>query len=121
MKIRQFFVFLLLSIMLGAFGLSNRALAAAEKTSFDVDKAIAAGDHQGLSDYYKSQADLYRQKAQSHENMHADYKKSLVHYKGMENTFTTHCNALKKAALNTAAQYDDLASEEAKLAKKPKK
>ena len=86
--------------------------------TFDVNKAIAAGDHQGLADYYKAQAEVYRQKAAAHDTMHADYKKSHVHYKGMENTFSAHCATLKEDALKTANQYDAMAKEEEALAKK---
>ena len=105
------FFALILVILMGGSGKTGFA-----QQTFDVNKAIAAGDHKGLAEYYKSQADLYRQKAASHDNMHADYKKSHVHYKGMENTFAAHCATLKQDALNTAQQYDALAKEEEKLA-----
>jgi hypothetical protein len=105
-----FFALMILTLM----GL--RVTIGFAQQSFDVNKAIAAGDHKGLAEYYKSQADLYRQKAASHDNMHADYKKSHVHYKGMENTFAAHCATLKQDALNTAQQYDALAKQEEKLA-----
>lgn len=90
--------------------------AAASAQDFDVQKAIAAGDHKGLAAFYKAQAQAYRDKAAKHENMHADYKKSHVHYKGMENSLAAHCAILKERALETAKQYDALAAEEEKLA-----
>lgn len=90
--------------------------AAAPAQDFDVQKAIAAGDHKGLAAFYKAQAQAYRDKAAKHEHMHADYKKSHVHYKGMENSLAAHCAILKERALETAKQYDALAAEEEKLA-----
>ncbi len=89
---------------------------AAPQEPFDVQKAIAAGDHKGLAAYYKAQAQAYRDKAAKHEHMHADYKKSHVHYKGMENSLAAHCAILKERALETAKQYDALAADEEKLA-----
>lgn len=97
-------------------GLPAKAVTAAQ--DFDVQKAIADGDHQGLAEYYKAQAEKYRQKAAKHDTMAADYKKSYVHYKGMENTMQTHCVGLKAKALETAKQYDEMAKAEEKLAGK---
>lgn len=95
-------------------GLPMKTVSAAQ--DFDVQKAIADGDHKGLADFYKAQAETYRQKAASHDTMAADYKKSHVHYKGMENNMATHCATLKADALKTAAQYDEMAKTEEKLA-----
>ncbi|HKY63555.1 MAG TPA: hypothetical protein VJR29_09060 [bacterium] len=93
----------------------NSAMGAEQK--FDVDQAIAAGDHKGLAEYYRAQAEDYRKKAAAHDTMHTDYKKSHVHYKGMENTFQAHCSQLKEKALETAAKYDQMAQDEEKLVK----
>lgn len=95
-------------------GVPMKTVSAAQ--DFDVQKAIANGDHKGLADYYKAQAEKYRQKAAKHDTMAADYKKSNVHYKGMENDMATHCAKLKADAMETAAQYDEMAKAEAKLA-----
>ncbi len=99
----------------------STSAAAPAMTEFDVKKAIASGDHVGLAKYYKEQAEIYRQKAASHENMHKDYKTSHVHYKGMENNFAAHCSILKENALKTAKNYDELAEQEEKLAGMPEK
>jgi hypothetical protein len=107
--------FALMLTLLLAVGPTQTVFA---QPTFDVDKAIAAGDHQGLADYYKSQAVVYRQNAAKHDNMEANYKKSHVHYKGMENALPVHCATLKKDALNTADQYDAMAKEEEALIKK---
>lgn len=87
---------------------------------FDLKAAIAAGDHQGLANYYKAEAEAYRQKAAMHENMRMEYGRTSAHYKGMENTFATHCSSLKAEAEKTAKDYDQLAKEEETLAAAPK-
>ncbi len=113
---------LFILVVVSMLGLNHLPLGRTQSSSqdFDVNKAIAAGDHPGLAKYYKAQADVYRQKAALHENMVMDYSKSLVHYKGMDSTFKAHCSALRESALKSAAQYDDLAKEEEKLAAQPK-
>ena len=88
------------------------------QASFDPQKAIAAGDHKGLANYYKSQADAQRKIADMHDAMRANYGKDHVHYKGSENVMTGHCMNLKGQALKSADDYDALAAQEAKLAEK---
>lgn len=83
---------------------------------FNVQEAISKGDHKGLAAYYKEKAEKYRKRAAKHETMEADYKKSHVHYKGMENTMAIHCKALKAKALEAATQYEEMAKAEEKLA-----
>lgn len=88
------------------------------QANFDVQKAIASGDHKGLAEYYKSQAEAQRKIAGMHDAMRADYGKDHVHYKGSENVMTGHCMNLKLQALKSADEYDALAAQEEKLAAK---
>ena len=87
----------------------------AQSSSFDVDKAIAAGDHKGLAEYYKSQAEAQRTIAAMHDKMKTAYRNTHVHYKGSENVMAGHCGDLKFQALKMAEQYDALAKQEEKL------
>jgi hypothetical protein len=107
---------------LALFFAAGMQIAGSAETSgkFDVKAAIAAGDHQGLANYYKAQAESFRQEAAMHENMKMEYGRTSAHYKGQENTFSTHCAALKDDAEKMAAKYDEMAKEEEKLAT-PKK
>lgn len=108
-----------LAVLLFALGVwAHPTPSLAAEQPFDVGKAIAAGDHKGLADYYKAQADLYRKKAEEHDAMMADYKKGHAYYKGMENSFQAHCEKLKKDALSMAEKYNAMAAEEEKLIKK---
>ena len=104
-------------LVISGIGLHSRPLMSAEQ-NFDVSKAIAAGDHQGLADYYKAEADRYRKKAADHEAMMADYKSTHAYKKGMENSFQAHCTKLKADALDMAEKYDALAKQEQDLVKK---
>lgn len=97
---------------------SGLALGArAQAQSFDVDKAISTGDHKGLAEYYKSQAEAQRNIAAMHDKMKVAYRESHVHYKGSENVMAGHCGDLKFEALKAAEQFDALAKQEEKLAK----
>lgn len=106
-------VALLFVLAFGSFTISN---ARAQSGSFDVEKAIAAGDHKGLAEYYKSQAEAQRQIAAMHDKMKTSYRNTHVHYKGTENVLAGHCGDLKFEALKMAEQYDALAKQEEKLA-----
>jgi 7-cyano-7-deazaguanine synthase in queuosine biosynthesis len=88
----------------------------AQSGSFDVEKAIAAGDHKGLAEYYQSQAEAQRKIAAMHDKMKTAYRNTHVHYKGIENVLAGHCGDLKFEALKMAEQYDALAKQEEKLA-----
>lgn len=101
---------------MGVFVLSLPAKAVEQ--NFDVQKAIAAGDHKGLAGYYKLQADEQRKVAEKHDKMKVAYKDSHVHYKGSDNVMQGHCSNLKDQALKAATQYDDLAKQEENLASK---
>lgn len=92
------------------------ALPGAHAQSFEVEKAIAAGDHKGLAEYYKSQADTQRKMAELHRKMKTEYRRTHVHYKGIENVLAGHCGNLSHEALQMAEQYDALAKGEEKLA-----
>lgn len=82
----------------------------------DVEKAITAGDHKSLAQYYKSQAEAQRKIAEMHQKMKAEYRKTHVHYKGTENVLAGHCGNLEQEALKAAEQYDKMAQEEENLA-----
>jgi hypothetical protein len=86
--------------------------------AFDVEKAIASGDHKGLAEYYKDQADAQRKIADMHDKMKISYRESHIHHKGTENVLAGHCGNLKFQALKMAEQYDAMAKEEGKLAEK---
>lgn len=98
-----------------AMGMASPVIA---QQSFDVEKAIAAGDHKGLADYYKTQAEAQRKVAAMHDKMKVSYRDTHVHYKGTENVLAGHCGNLKEEALKSADQYDDLAKQEELLIKK---
>ncbi len=83
---------------------------------FDVEKAISSGDHKGLAEYYKAQAEEQRKIAAMHDKMKVAYRQTHVHYKGIENDLAGHCGDLKFEALKMAEQYDKLAAQEEKLA-----
>ncbi len=108
-------VFFILALVLSLQSVSQVQAQA----SFDVQKAIAAGDHKGLTEYYKSQADAQRKIAAMHDSMKVAYRDTHVHYKGTENVLAGHCGNLKLEALKMAAQYDELAAQEEKLAAIP--
>lgn len=97
------------------FSLSSFAQA---ETSMDVEKAISSGDHKGLAEYYKSQAEAQRKTVEMHKNMKKTYTGQHAHYKGYENVLAGHCGNLQFQAAKMADQYDALAQEEEKLAAK---
>jgi hypothetical protein len=106
-------VALLFALVFSTFTISN---VHAQSGSFDVEKAIAAGDHKGLAEYYQSQAEAQRKIAAMHDKMKTAYRNTHVHYKGIENVLAGHCGDLKFEALKMAEQYDALAKQEEKLA-----
>ena len=112
-KITFFSLFLFFVLALSSF----RPNLLHAQTSFDADKAIAAGDHKGLAAYYKSQAEAQRKIAEMHKKMKTSYRDTHVHYKGTENAMATHCGNLQLQAEKMAEQYDALAAQEEKLAK----
>ncbi len=113
----SFKAFMVLVLVLGV-SCSFTSVVSAQ--SFDVDKAIAAGDHKGLAAYYKSQAEAQRKIVEMHKKMKASYREGHVHYKGSENVMTGHCSNLQLQAEKMAEQYEDLAKQEENLAVKNK-
>lgn len=114
--------FKLFIALLLVLGVSFSLAPIAKAQSFDVEKSISSGDHKGLAEYYKSQAEAQRKIAEMHDKMRADYKNNHnhVHYKGYENVLAGHCGNLKFQALKMAEQYDALAKQEENLAAKAK-
>ncbi|HKY64006.1 MAG TPA: hypothetical protein VJR29_11350 [bacterium] len=109
-KAAQFFMAVIL-----VFGISLSIAPKTRAQSFDVQKAIEAGDHKGLAEYYRSQAETQRNVAAMHDKMKTEYRKSHVHYKGIDSVMAGHCGDLKFQALKSAEQYDALAKQEEKL------
>lgn len=85
---------------------------------FDMEKAIASGDHKGLAEYYRSQATEQKKIAEMHDKMKTEYRNTHVHYKGFENVMAGHCGNLSFKAREMAEQYEKLAEQEEKLANK---
>lgn len=112
-KVVSFSLLLLFVLAVGSFK-PNMIHAQA---SFDVEKAIAAGDHKGLADYYKSQAEAQRKIVDMHKKMKKNYSGNHAHYKGYENVLAGHCGSLQFQAEKMAEQYDALAAQEEKLVK----
>lgn len=92
-------------------------IAKADHKSINVEKAISKGDHKALAEYYRSQADAQKKIAEMHDEMKTEYRKTHVHYKGIENTLAGHCGNLKSQALKMANEYETLAKEEEKMIK----
>ncbi len=92
-------------------------IAKADHKTIDVEKAISKGDHKALAEYYHSQADAQKKIAAMHDEMKTEYRKTHVHYKGIENTLAGHCGNLKSQALKMADEYEALAKEEEKRIK----
>lgn len=89
----------------------------AEQT-FNVEKAIAAGNHKGLADYYHSQAEEQKKITEMHDKMKTEYRTSHVHYKGSENVLAGHCGNLQLKSREMAEEYEKLAQQEERLANK---
>jgi hypothetical protein len=80
----------------------------AEKLKEMMDK----GDHAGLADYYKKQADEARHKAEDMKTMAGEYLKKYP--KGQ---YTKHCEKMADRYLEEAKENDALAEIHGKLAK----
>ncbi len=89
----------------------------AEQT-FDVVKSIAAGNHKGLAEYYRTQAEEQKRITKMHDKMKTEYRTSYVHYKGTENVLAGHCGNLQLKSREMAEEYEKLAQEEDKLGNK---
>jgi hypothetical protein len=105
-------IFFLFALVISSYAIST----VYAQSTFDVDKAIASGDHKGLAEYYKAQAEAQRNVAAMHDKMKTAYRDSHVHYKGSDNVMAGHCGDLKFQALKSAELYDALAKQEEKLA-----
>lgn len=118
MKNRSSFKILIALLLVLGGSVSLASMASAQ--AFDMDKAISSGDHKGLADYYKSQAEAQRKTVEMHKKMKTSYRESHVHYKGTENVLAGHCGNLQFQAAKMADQYDALAKQEDRLATKGK-
>lgn len=90
-------------------------IAQAEQ-KFDVEKAIAAGDHKDLAEYYRAQAARYRQLAEKHKKMEATYVEATADW-GIT-YLPKQCADLVKRSMETAEIYEKLAQAEEELSKK---
>lgn len=77
-----------------------------------VKEMLDKGDHAGLADYYKKQADEARHKAADMKTMASEYLKKYP-----KNTYAKHCEKMEDAYLKEAKEYDNLAEIHGKLAK----
>ncbi len=77
-----------------------------------VKEMLEKGDHAGLTDYYKKQADEARHKADDMKTMASEYLKKFP-----KNTYAKHCEKMADSYLKEAKEYDALAEVHAKLAK----
>ena len=80
----------------------------AEKLKEMMDK----GDHAGLADYYKKEADEARHKAEGMKAMASEYLKKYP-----KNTYAKHCEKMADRYLQEAKENDTLAEIHGKLAK----
>ncbi|KAB2839744.1 hypothetical protein F9K50_07045 [bacterium] len=83
---------------------------------FDVEKAIAAGDHKSLAEYYRGQAAAYRQQAQKHKKMEVTYVEAQEYWG--TTYLPKHCAELVKKSNEMAELYEKLAQAEEKLSMK---
>ena len=70
------------------------------------------GDHAGLADYYKKQADEARHKAEDMKTMASEYLKKYP-----KNTYAKHCEKMADRYLQEAKENDALAEIHSKLVK----
>ena len=77
-----------------------------------VKEMLDKGDHAGLADYYKKQADEARHKADDMKTMASEYLKKYP-----KNTYAKHCEKMADSYLKEAKEYDNLAEIHSKLAK----
>lgn len=111
-------LFLSVLSVLGIFSIGNIHSLKAAEPSFNIEKAITAGDHKSLAEYYHAQANEQKKIAEMHQKMKTEYRDTHVHYKGYENAMAGHCNNLQLKAQEIADQYEELAKQEEKLIKK---
>lgn len=102
--------------MVVAASLFSLSLAYAQL--FDPEKAIAAGDHKALADYYRSQVNDLKKLSEQHEKMRDLYQKNHNHYRDFAQTMAHHCENLRLQLLQSSYIYEALAKEEEKLEKK---
>ncbi|MBI3809251.1 MAG: hypothetical protein HY284_02175 [Nitrospirae bacterium] len=70
------------------------------------------GDHAGLAEYYKKQAEEARHKAAEMKNMASEYLKKYP-----KNTYAKHCEKMEDKYLEEAKENEALAEIHSKLAK----
>lgn len=73
---------------------------------------LEKGDHAGLADYYKKQADEARHKAEGQKEMASEYLKKYP-----KNQYAKHCEKMADKYLEEAKENDALAEIHSKMAK----
>lgn len=73
---------------------------------------IEKGDHAGLAEYYKKQAEEARHNASGMKDMASQYLKKYP-----KNTYAKHCEKMEKRYLEEAKEFDKLAEMHEKAAK----
>ena len=76
---------------------------------------IQNGDHTGLAEFYKKQADEARHKAADMKTMASEYLKKYP-----KNTYAKHCEKMENGYLEEAKDYEALAEMHTKAAKEGK-
>lgn len=110
---------LLFLFFLSPFHLFSQSVLETQKkgeapASFNVEKAIADGNHKALAEYYRAQAESYRQKAALHERMAEKYGPPL-RFKNLIINRAQHCRVIAYESEKTAKKYEELAVGEEKL------
>ena len=80
-----------------------------------VKEMIEKGDHAGLAEYYKKEAEDAKHKADGMKEMASDYLKKYP-----KNTYAKHCEKMENGYLEEAKDYEALAEMHTKAAKEGK-
>lgn len=109
MKKNRLILFLLVFFLLL---MSHHSLLVNAEEPFDVNKAIAAGDHRGLAEYYRSQMAAEKKAAERHDQMRREYAKSVAPH---AHNLVLHCEELYLLSLKQAKTYEWLTIQEERL------
>ena len=107
------------AVVVGLVGLAGSMLAgpllpgvSRADHSAKLKEMMGKGDHGGLADYYKKQADEARHKAEDMKTMASEYLKKYP-----KNTYAKHCEKMADKYLDEAKENDALAEIHSKIAK----
>ncbi len=105
-------IFRLLFLIFLIFPMTQKPPTVHADAPFDVKKAISAGDHRGLAEYYRAQATAERKAAERHDQMRLEYQKSAAPH---AHNLVLHCHELYLLSLKQAKTYDWLTIQEERL------